>query len=267
MEGGWSDDPYDPGGPTNYGVTLATFAAHRGVALDAANIAAVKAALRVIAPDEVRTIYRDRYWVTSRCVALPPALAVMHFDAAVNHGVGGAARLLQQALGVAIDGEIGDETLAAARALDPLAVADRYADLRRARYRSLGHFWRFGRGWLARVDKTQVAARAAHRSNSRFSKEPQMSPVQPLPSTLPAPKWWGHSLTIWGAIVTTLATVLPALGPVIGIDISGEMVRELGDQLARAVQAVGGLVGIAMTVYGRFRATRPLERRDVQMRV
>ena len=37
MEGGWTDDPYDPGGPTNFGITLATYARDKGVELTAAN--------------------------------------------------------------------------------------------------------------------------------------------------------------------------------------------------------------------------------------
>ena len=37
MEGGWTEDPHDPGGPTNFGITLATLATYRGVAVDAAS--------------------------------------------------------------------------------------------------------------------------------------------------------------------------------------------------------------------------------------
>ena len=269
MEGGWSNDPYDPGGPTNFGITLATYAAHKGVAVVAGSLAALTAELRAIPQEMVREIYLGRYWRPSHSAELPAGLALMHFDAAVNHGVGGAARMLQQALRVAADGEIGTETLATARASSLGDAIDRYAEIRRTRYRSLGHFWRFGRGWLARVDKTRAAAFNDLTQNPTSNKEPAMTTVTPIkqPTTAAAPKWWGQSLTIWGAIVTTLATVLPTLGPVIGIDVSGDMIRELGEQLARAVQAIGGLVGVAMTVYGRVRATQPLVRRDVLVRL
>ena len=83
----------------------------------------------------------------------------------------------------------------------------------------------------------------------------------------PSPKWWGESVTIWGAVITALSTVLPALGSVIGIDITGELVREAGEHLVETVQAVGGLIGTAMTIYGRVRATAPLDRRNVTMKV
>lgn len=85
--------------------------------------------------------------------------------------------------------------------------------------------------------------------------------------TQTAGKWWGQSITIWGAIITGLSTVLPALGPVLGIDITGEMVRELGDNIVVTVQAVGGLIGTLMTIYGRARASTPLAQRSVQLKL
>ena len=44
----------------------------------------------------------------------------------------------------------------------------------------------------------------------------------------PDSKWWGQSMTIWGAIITDSLTVLPALGPALGIDITADLVREAG---------------------------------------
>jgi lysozyme family protein len=73
-------------------------------------------------------------------------LALFHFDTAVNMGVGTAARMLQTALGVDADGEIGPITLATASRADPPRVLAAYAALRRTRYRSLSTFRRFGRG-------------------------------------------------------------------------------------------------------------------------
>jgi hypothetical protein len=82
----------------------------------------------------------------------------------------------------------------------------------------------------------------------------------------PEPKWWGQSLTIWGTIITTLATVLPVVGPLAGIDISADTVRQLGDGVVRVFQALGGVIGVVLTVYGRTRAVQPLVRRDFQIR-
>ncbi len=209
--------------------------------------------LKSISHDVVRDIYLARYWAPSLAADLPAALALMHFDASVNHGVAGAAKLLQQALDVAIDGEIGPETLAAARRATIATVLDAYAEIRRDRYRSLPHFWRFGRGWLNRVEATLAAARPLI-----TSKEPSMTTSVPSIPRAPEQKWWGESLTIWGVVITTLSTVLPTLGPIIGIDITAEMIRELGAALTQTVQAIGGLIGTLMTIYGRMRANAPL---------
>lgn len=73
-------------------------------------------------------------------------------------------------------------------------------------------------------------------------------------------KWWGHSITIWGTIVTVLSTVLPALAPVTGVDVTGDLVQDAGAQVVDAVQAVGALIGTLMTIYGRMRATGPLQK-------
>ena len=75
-------------------------------------------------------------------------------------------------------------------------------------------------------------------------------------------KWWGQSLTIWGTIITTLATVLPVVGPILGLQISADVVRQIGDGVVQVVQALAGVVGILMTVYGRSRAVQPLVRRS-----
>jgi len=67
-------------------------------------------------------------------------------------------------------------------------------------------------------------------------------------------------MTIWGALITAAATVLPAIGPLIGIEITPDLVREFGEQVAQLTQAVIGLIGIIMTIYGHVRATSSLER-------
>ena len=74
-----------------------------------------------------------------------------------------------------------------------------------------------------------------------------------------AGKWWGHSITIWGTLITVLSTVVPALAPVTGVDVTGDLVRDAGTQVVDAVQAVGALIGTLMTIYGRVRATGPLQ--------
>ena len=103
----YGDDPYDPGGPTNLGITLAVYARYKGVDVTADNIGALKSELKQIPVETAGRIYRSRYWLAAQCPQLAAPLAVFHFDTAVNHGVDGAARMLQQSVGADVDGEIG----------------------------------------------------------------------------------------------------------------------------------------------------------------
>lgn len=273
LEGGWSDDPFDPGGPTNKGITLADYARERRIAVTAENFAALKAELRAIPYSLAREIYLTRYWRPARCFDLPPPLALMHFDAAVNQGVGGAARMLQEALAVDVDGEIGPITINAA-CIAPLRNAiDAYADIRRRRYRALTHFWRFGRGWLRRVDATLARSLKALPSSAQETK-PMPDPQANFPNGIPSDasegsdtKWWGQSLTIWGALLTALSTVLPLLGPILGITLTADLVEKLGQDIVLLIQAAGGLIGTIMTILGRMRATTLLERRPVKLKL
>ena len=92
--------------------------------------------------------------------------------------------------------------------------------------------------------------------------------LEPTETTTPASgdaKWWGHSMTIWGVIITSLSTVLPTVGPLLGLNITADLVHQIGDQLVQVVQALGGLVGTVLTVYGRMRATTLLERRQITL--
>ncbi len=265
MEGGWSNDPHDPGGPTNLGITIGVYAAWKGVELNDANRDALIAELKQLKKPAVRPIYHARYWVPSRADALPPGLALMHFDAAVNHGVGNAARMLQEVLGVTVDGEIGPETLGAAGRLPVDETVGRYADSRRKRYRSLPHFWRFGRGWLRRVDRTVAAAQRSNSAQGSLSRQPRAG-ERNMPANDKAAgtsKWWGHSMTIWGALITAASTVLPVIGPLFGLDLTPDLIRELGEHVVDMMQALGALIGIIMTIYGRKRAPTALERRPV----
>jgi hypothetical protein len=88
-----------------------------------------------------------------------------------------------------------------------------------------------------------------------------------MPETNPSTtaKWWGHSLTIRGALVSAASAALPVVGAIVGIDVNGESIRQLGEQTVTVMQAVGGLAGMVMTIAGRARATLPLERRSVRV--
>lgn len=147
-EGGLVDNPADPGGVTKYGISKAAFPD-----LDIVNLT----------PEQAIGIYAADYWEPAKCPALPQAMALVHFDAAVNCGVGQAARFLQQAVGVTVDGIVGPVTIAAAWKA-PEAVGA-YLSVREAFYRRLAQAnpaeGVFLDGWLNRLANLKAFV-AAH---------------------------------------------------------------------------------------------------------
>ena len=94
-------------------------------------------------------------------------------------------------------------------------------------------------------------------------------PSIPASETEPATegKWWGQSMTIWGVLLTAMSTVLPLLGPILGLDLTPELVQRLGQDIVILVQALGGVIGTVLTILGRVRATTLLERRPVRLKL
>ena len=157
-EGGWTDDPYDPGGATNKGITIHDWAVWNKVKVSPANANALKATLKAAPDDTIKAIYRAYYWEKASCGHLPTALALVTFDCAVNQGVVTSLRMLQSAVGTDVDGEFGPKTKAAAAKMDQALAIRTFIEARRVRYRSLKTFWRFGRGWLNRVNDVEEVA-------------------------------------------------------------------------------------------------------------
>lgn len=157
FEGGWANNPNDPGGATMKGITHRTYAHYLGrdVSHDE---------LRAIPDEHLAEIYRKRYWDACRCSDLPDGLDLAVFDTAVNAGPAQAARLLQRIVGVPADGTIGPKTMAAvndyltAHSLPALIAA--YTEARHNFYRLLPTYVHFGEGWRKRTDS--VANLAKH---------------------------------------------------------------------------------------------------------
>lgn len=82
-----------------------------------------------------------------------------------------------------------------------------------------------------------------------------------------ATKWWGGSLTIWGALLTAVTTVAPALFAALGIDLPIDLIQRLGSDVVTLVQAIGGLVGTILTIVGRLRASTFIARRPLTLRI
>ena len=156
-EGGFVNNPKDPGGATNFGITLGVLRAFKNdPSLGVDDI-------RNIDQDTVRAIYQADYWNRMRCDALPAGVDLMVFDHGVNAGPARGVRSLQAALGfdpTDQDGANGPHTIAAATAADATATIGAMADNQEAYYRSLASFADFGNGWLARLGRRKAAALA-----------------------------------------------------------------------------------------------------------
>ena len=104
-EGGYSNHANDRGGETNFGITHATYDNYR------LSKKLAKRSVRLISMDEVKDIYKNKYWIPAGCNLLKPKLATVHFDWAVNHGVKGAIKTLQRLVRVQEDGIIGNKNI------------------------------------------------------------------------------------------------------------------------------------------------------------
>lgn len=97
-EGGYVNDPRDPGGETKYGISKRSYPS-----VDIKNLTLAQA----------HDIYYRDYWNRVGAADMPPRLAFIMFDAGVNNGVGAAVRWLQTAIGSTADGVYGPNTRSA----------------------------------------------------------------------------------------------------------------------------------------------------------
>ncbi len=168
-EGGYVNDPDDPGGATNYGVTIHTM---RRLGMDLDGDGRIDAGdVRDLSRDQAVDIFLEHYYSRPRIASLPEALQPSVFDMYVNAGAN-AVRILQRLLGemgepTAVDGVIGPKTIAAAKAAHAKApdhIADAYGIARRDYYYSLADRRPSSRkyarrrdggkgGWIARAEE------------------------------------------------------------------------------------------------------------------
>ena len=104
-------------------------------------------------------IYYRQYWQLGLCLQITIPITTFHFDSCVNNGVPRAAKMLQQAVGVTQDGQIGPQTLAMVNKQDPRELINKLAAIRIARYHIIVQNnptqAKFLDGWLSRVTAVQ----------------------------------------------------------------------------------------------------------------
>jgi lysozyme family protein len=189
-EGGYTNHPADPGGPTNFGITLADARAYWKRDATAADVRAMPLAV-------AKDIYRARYWDALACDALPAGVDYAVFDYGVNSGIGRSAKVLQRLVGAPPDGRIGARTIAAARSRDAAALIDAICDERLAFLQGLRTWPVFGNGWGRRVREVRASARAI------AARAANVKPTAPRPNLAPAKP--ARRLT---SLLTTLVSFL-----------------------------------------------------------
>lgn len=152
-EGGYVNDPQDPGGATNRGITQGTYDLWR------VDKSLPVRSVKLITPAEVMAIYKRRYWDAVCGDQLPAGLDYCLFDFAVNSGPRRAVTYLQRILGVPDDGKVGPVTLDAAEHVPAKDLIEGVCNLRLAFLKKQPHFPRFGKGWSRRVAEVRNKAR------------------------------------------------------------------------------------------------------------
>lgn len=185
-EGGYVDNPKDPGGATNMGITRKTLAAWRKIT---PYTALPKSEVQALTKTEAGAIYKAGYWDVVCGDSLPAGLDYAVLDFAVLSGPFRAAATLQECLGVAQDGQIGPLTIAAANAANLKTLIDTYSSKRLTFLRSLSGFPTFGKGWSTRVASVRAAALdMTAKQPAKPNPFPPLPKPPPVPATPPMPK-------------------------------------------------------------------------------
>ena len=150
-EGGYTNDPNDRGGPTNFGITLEDLKEWRGKDVTADDV-------KNMSKEEAQEIYRSKYWNPMQCGDLPNGIDLETFDFGVNAGIRTSIKTLQSVIGVDVDGSVGPITLSAAKAADARTVIQKFSERRLDYYRALPEWPHFGTGWTNRTNSVQQAA-------------------------------------------------------------------------------------------------------------
>lgn len=142
-EGGYSNNPADPGGETMWGVTARV-----------ARASGYTGPMRELPRDTAKAICKRLYWDPLRLDEVPALMGFTVLDA--NYNGGHAVLWMQQASGAKADGILGPATLAAVRAVDPLRFVMRFTAVRQGYFTACKAWPSFGRGWINRTSQNLI---------------------------------------------------------------------------------------------------------------
>lgn len=144
-EGGYTNNPRDPGGPTNWGITLEDARLHWKPDATAEDVRAMPKAV-------AEQIYKTKYWDALDGDALPSGVDYTVFDYGVNSGIGRSGRVLRAVLGLdQHDWHVDSDVLTRLADVDPVHVVDAINTERMAFLMGLSTWPTFGGGWGRRV--------------------------------------------------------------------------------------------------------------------
>lgn len=153
FEGGYVDNPHDPGGATLKGVTQAVYTAwliHQG---------RPNADVRGASDADIQDIYRAQYWDAVRGDDLYAGLDLVMVDSGWGSGPVTAIEWLQRLLGVDVDGQFGNLTLAALKPRwNSTALINELCTIRMSFFQRLTTWKYFGVGWTNRLNGIQAKA-------------------------------------------------------------------------------------------------------------
>lgn len=136
FEAGWVNNPADPGGETNFGISKSSYPQ-----LDIKNLTR-EAAI---------AIYKRDYWERISADRLPNQIRLLAFDTAVLHGVKFSIATIQAIMGMPATGEWTEANFFALDTIDPKKIIERIAVRRMLVYKGSKNWVRFGAGWSTRL--------------------------------------------------------------------------------------------------------------------
>lgn len=157
IEGGLSNNPYDRGGLTNMGVTIATYLQYA----KEFELEDSREGLINLTTDQQK-LFAWKYWTQGKCDKMPAKVAVMHADFGWGSGTITAAKHLQRVIGVVADGSIGPITLTKVNSIIPSILLDSLYKERTEFLNAIakGDQARFRLGWMRRNDSCYNLAKS-----------------------------------------------------------------------------------------------------------
>ena len=135
-EGGYVNDPNDPGGETKWGISKRSYP---------------NLNIRDLTRDQAKEIYRRDFWSKIHADVLPDGVSFQLLDFAINSGIQTAIRYFQRALGVADDGHWGPTSQQAADHTTEWDMIMRLNAERLDFMTRLKNWKDHGKGWARRI--------------------------------------------------------------------------------------------------------------------